>query len=156
MRILTEPELTAIARRAPPTHASGSRGSLSTLKASELTGVAGLLVDWVGQLQSSVEPVCIHIADYDIWPSSQHLPLFEAFAQAVGIAGRSPDKLSVLDDSPTLSDAISLMIIVLAFGWDATIHSVSSDRSVFVSHDEYLIVLGGEQVARDQLAARFS
>ena len=77
------------------------------------------------------------LADWAVWPSSQHMPLFTRFRQALG-EGRtlieSPGHLVSAADS---DDAISVIATALFFFWDCYGISSSGRDAFFISHDEY-------------------
>jgi hypothetical protein len=70
-------------------------------------------------VQESPE-LLIWISDWDIWPSSQHLPLFTRFRQAFGEQrplNEAPGHLVTPDEA---DDAVSIISISLLFIWNCT------------------------------------
>ena len=77
------------------------------------------------------------LADWAVWPSSQHMPLFTRFRQALGEVRTlidSPGHLVSVADS---DDAISVIATALLFFWDCYGISSSGRDAFFISHDEY-------------------
>lgn len=75
--------------------------------------------------------------DWEVWPSSQHLPLFTRFRQALGESRpliESPGHLVAASDH---DDAVSIIATALMFFWDCYGISASGRDAFYVSHDEY-------------------
>jgi hypothetical protein len=77
------------------------------------------------------------VDEWDIWPSSQHLPLFTRFREALGehrplIA--APGHVVVPDDK---DDAISIVATALLFVWSCYGISSTGRDAFCISHDEF-------------------
>jgi hypothetical protein len=74
--------------------------------------------------------------DWAVWPSSQHMPLFTRFREALG-EGRplieTPGHLVAASDS---DDAVSIIATSLLFIWDCYGISSSGRDAFYISHDE--------------------
>ncbi|MCE9544271.1 MAG: hypothetical protein K8T25_01915 [Planctomycetia bacterium] len=77
------------------------------------------------------------LGDWAVWPSSQHMPLFTRFRQAVGERRpliEAPGHLLTPDEN---DDGISILTISLEFIWDCHVLTASGRDAIFVSHDEW-------------------
>jgi hypothetical protein len=81
----------------------------------------------------------ILIDDWAVWPSSQQMPLFTRFRQALGESRpliESPGHLVAATDS---DDAISIIATSLLFIWDCYGISSSGRDAFYISYDEYCV-----------------
>ena len=79
----------------------------------------------------------ILVDDWAVWPSSQHMPLFTRFRQALGESRpliESPAHLVSASDS---DDAVSIIATSLLFIWDCYGISSSGRNAFYISHDEF-------------------
>jgi hypothetical protein len=77
------------------------------------------------------------VDDWAVWPSSQHMPLFTRFRQALGEERaliEAPGHLVATSDS---DDAISIIATSLLFIWDCYGISSSGRDAFYISHDEF-------------------
>jgi hypothetical protein len=89
-----------------------------------------------GLLAPSPE-LLIWLGDSAVWPSSQHMPLFSRFRQALGEQRpliEAPGHLVTADE---IEDAVSILTISLLFFWNCHLLTASGRDVVFVSHDEF-------------------
>jgi hypothetical protein len=91
-------------------------------------------------LYSLVDPapeLLFWLGDWAVWPSSQHMPLFSRFRQALG-EGRplidAPGHLLTPDEA---DDAVSILVVSLQFVWNCHILTSSGRDVLFISHDEF-------------------
>jgi hypothetical protein len=81
--------------------------------------------------------VLIWTKEWGIWPSSEHLPLFTRFRQALG----EPRSLSAanahLFESGQAEDGESLTILNCMFLWDCWLISEGGQYVLHLSHDEW-------------------
>jgi len=91
-------------------------------------------------LYSLVDPppeLLFWLGDWAVWPSSQHMPLFSRFCQALG-EGRplidAPGHLLMPNEA---DDAVSILVVSLQFVWNCHILTSSGRDAVFISHDEF-------------------
>lgn len=79
--------------------------------------------------------------DWAVWPSSQHMPLFTRFRQALG--EHRPKHRPLIDAPGQLltpeeaDDAVSILVVSLQFVWNCHILTSSGRDAVFISHDEF-------------------
>jgi hypothetical protein len=91
-------------------------------------------------LYSLVEPspeTLLWLDDWTVWPSSQHMPLFARFRQALHEhrpLSESPGHLITPADQ---DDAISIISVSLLFFWDCYGIAASGRDTFYVSHDEF-------------------
>jgi hypothetical protein len=79
----------------------------------------------------------ILVDDWAVWPSSQHMPLFMRFRQALGENRpliEAPGHLVTAADS---EDAVSIVATSLLFIWDCYGISSSGRDAFYISHDEF-------------------
>jgi hypothetical protein len=101
---------------------------------------SGRKVAFARFLQSLLDPapeLLYWLGDWAVWPSSQHMPLFNRFRQALGERRpliEAPGQLLTPDE---LDDATSILIVSLQFVWDCHVLTASGRDAIFVSHDEY-------------------
>ena len=87
-------------------------------------------------LQPSPE-LLIWVGDWDVWPSSQHMPLFTRFREAFGEKRPLIDAPGHLLTPEEEDDAVSIMSVSLLFFWNCHVLSGSGRDAVFTSHDEF-------------------
>ncbi len=87
-------------------------------------------------LQPSPE-LLIWVGDWDVWPSSQHMPLFTRFREAFGEKRPVIDAPGHLLTAEEEDDAVSIMSVSLLFFWNWHVLSGSGRDAVFTSHDEF-------------------
>jgi hypothetical protein len=113
---------------------------------------SGRKVAFARFLQSLLDPapeLLYWLGDWSVWPSSQHMPLFSRFRQALGEHRpliETPGHLLTPDEA---DDATSILIVSLQFVWDCHVFTSSGRDVVFVSHDEY-----GWFASRDESIAK--
>jgi hypothetical protein len=75
--------------------------------------------------------------NWGVWPSSQHLPLFSRFREALGEQRPLIESPGHLITGNEYEDAVSIIAVSLLFFWDC--HGLAgSGRDAFkISHDEY-------------------
>jgi len=116
---LTEPEF-HFARFAIPEDA-GRRVWLAKLLLSLIDPSAGLLM---------------HIGDWAVWPSGQHMPLFERFRQSFGENRPLIEAPAHVLGAAEKADAASILIIAILFLWNCHVLAEGGGEAFFVSHDE--------------------
>ena len=83
------------------------------------------------------EPETLLLVDeWAVWPSSQHMPLFTRFRQALGESRpliETPGHLVCASDS---NDDVSIIVTSLLFIWDCYGISSSGRDAFYISHDE--------------------
>lgn len=77
------------------------------------------------------------LGDWAVWPSSQHMPLFTRFRQAIGESRQLIDVPGHLLTPAEADDAVSILVVSLQFVWNCHILTSSGRDVVFVSHDKF-------------------
>ena len=101
---------------------------------------SGSKVAFARFLYSLLDPapeLLLWLGDWAVWPSSQHMPLFTRFRQALGEGRRlieAPGHLLAPDEA---DDALSILIVSLQFIWNCHALTASGRDAIFVSHDEF-------------------
>jgi hypothetical protein len=79
----------------------------------------------------------IWVENWEVYPSSGHLPLAQRFREALGekrLLNEAPGHLAGVEEK---DDAISVVIMALEFFWDCLALHSSGEDMLFISHDEY-------------------
>jgi len=101
---------------------------------------SGRKVWLAGFLYSLLQPsseLLIWLGEWEVWPSSQHMPLFTRFRQAFGEKRPLIEAPAHLLTPEEADDAVSIISISLLFIWDCHLLSASGRDAVFTSHDEF-------------------
>lgn len=84
------------------------------------------------------EPGTLLLVDYlEVWPSSQHLPLFTRFREALGEHRPLIEAPEHIVTATETDDAVSIVATSLLFIWDCYGISSSGRDAFYFSHDEY-------------------
>ncbi len=89
----------------------------------------------------------VYISEWGVWPSSQHLELFDSYRLAKGETrslGEAPVHRFSASDAESL---VSLLCLVLYFVWDAEVFDAAGKCLFSISHDEWLDIRTGDQAA---------
>jgi len=78
----------------------------------------------------------IWIADWAVWPSSQHMPLFTRFREAFGEDRPLIEAPGHLINKEQADDATSILAVALLFVWDCHVFTATRGPVFFCSHDE--------------------
>ena len=103
-------------------------------------GDSGAKVSFARYLFSLVateEETLLLVDDWAVWPSSQHMPLFTRFREALGECRpliEAPGHLVMPSDA---DDAVSIVSTALLFIWDCYGISSSGRDAFYFSHEEY-------------------
>ncbi len=119
---------------------------------------SGAKVNFAHRLFSLIAPETeslILIDDWGVWPSSQHLPLFARFREALG-EQRSLNEAPghVAADSDT-DDAVSIIAIALLFIWGCYGISSSGRDTFYFSHDQYCYFASRDVNVAAHIASQF-
>lgn len=76
------------------------------------------------------------VADWAVWPSSQHMPLFTRFREAFGEDRPLIEAPGHLVNREQADDATSILAVALLFVWDCHVFSETQGPVFFCSHDE--------------------
>jgi hypothetical protein len=88
-------------------------------------------------LVASGSETLLLVDDWGVWPSSQHLPLFTRFREALGehrSLKEAPGHIAAASDT---DDAVSIIATSLFFMWDCYGVSSTGRDAFYFSHDEY-------------------
>jgi hypothetical protein len=77
------------------------------------------------------------VDDWEVWPSSQHMPLVTRFREAFGEHRSLIEAPGQLVDAADTDDAVSIIAMSLLFFWDCYGISSTGRDAFYVSHDEY-------------------
>jgi hypothetical protein len=80
------------------------------------------------------------ITDWDIFPSSQNIALFEGYRKSLGESRLIHDAPGHIFEQSDVSHLECLLDLALYFYWDATLFSGSGSVVVRVSHDEWVSI----------------
>ena len=100
---------------------------------------SGAKVQLARFLYSKLEPLDEGLAwlgGWNVWPSSEHVPLVTRFRQALGehqALIETPGHLFVAEEA---DDVISIITIALLFVWDCHVLTTLGRDALFVTHDE--------------------
>ena len=95
---------------------------------------------WESAAQGKAEAL-LWITEWSVWPSGEHMPLAVSLRRAFGEQRpliEAPGHQFRLGED---SDALSFLSVALLFLWDAYLLSAGGEVAVFVSHDEYGVLL---------------
>lgn len=81
--------------------------------------------------------VLVQIGDWSVWPSGQHMPLFDRFRQAFGEGRPLIEAPGHLIQSTERDDAVSILVLSVLYLWNCHVLSAEGDQALFVSHNEY-------------------
>jgi hypothetical protein len=101
---------------------------------------SGRKVACAEHLYSLVEPspeTLLWLTAWSVWPSSQHMPLFDRFRQSLGEFRPLIEAPGHLVTAADADDARSIIAVSLLFLWDCFGISASGREAFKVSHDEY-------------------
>ena len=79
----------------------------------------------------------VQVGDWDVWPSGQHMPLFDRFRQAFGERRALIDAPGHVIPASDREDAVPVLVLSMLYLWNCHVLSAEGDRALFVSHDEY-------------------
>jgi hypothetical protein len=95
------------------------------------------------------------VDDWAVWPSSQHLPLFTRFREALGERRpliEAPGHLIDAADAEDAEDAVSIVAMSLLFFWDCYGIARTGRDAFYISHDEFLFVASRDAAVAERLA----
>lgn len=95
-----------------------------------------LVKNLVSLLDEDAE-LLVQIGDWSVWPSGQHLPLFDRFRQAFGERRPLIECPGHLVPPVERDDAISILVLSVLYLWNCYLLSAGGDHALFVSHDQY-------------------
>jgi hypothetical protein len=148
MRCLTDDECAAWCREhGYPVTANGAYGRPAPLVDEHFNLVRLALPDDAGRRVSLARDVIrrvsqrddllLWIDQWDIWPSSQHPPLFTRFRQAFGETRPLIAAPGHHFEQGQFDDGLSVLIFAMLFSWDCHVLSASRGPVFFTCHDEW-------------------
>jgi hypothetical protein len=158
MRLIDRAEFSRLVQMQAPHPRNGCQGNLAGISISRLCGLAKTLIHWTGENRDdgSTQPgIVLRITGSGVWPSSEHLPLLERFLAGLGVAKMEPERVCAIADGSDIADMVSLLMIVLASGWDAVVFSTSGHRELVISHVEFFVARGQDEDACRELANKY-
>jgi len=96
------------------------------------------------------------IDNWAVWPSSQHMPLFARFREALGEHRpliEAPAHIVTLGEA---DDAVSIVATALLFFWDCYGVSDTGGEAFHISHDEYCSFASRDVEHTARVAAEFA
>ena len=107
-----------------------------------------------GLIESDAEALVL-LDEWDVWPSSAHLPLLSRFREAFGERRSLIDAPGQLVPISHREDGISIVALAVLFVWDCYGISASGEDAFFVSHDEYCLFASRDAHRAERVAAEF-
>ena len=95
-----------------------------------------LVKSLISLLGESAE-LLVQIGDWAVWPSGQHMPLFNRFRQAFGEHRPLIEAPGHVIPASERDDAVSILVLSVLYLWNCHVLSAKGDQALFVSHDEY-------------------
>ena len=83
------------------------------------------------------QEVLLWLDDWAVWPSSQHMPLFTRFREALGEKRPRIEAPGHLFQPRERDDAISVLAMAMLFFWDCHVLPGGIGPAFFTSHDEW-------------------
>lgn len=98
-------------------------------------------------LDESAE-LLVQIGDWAVWPSGQHMPLFDRFREAFGERRSLVEAPGHMIPNGERDDAVSILVVSVLYLWNCHVLSATGDQALFVSHDEcgWFAVRGGQSL----------
>mgnify|MGYP003576862615 CR=1 FL=1 len=96
------------------------------------------------------------LGDWDVWPSSQHMPLFTRFRAALGETRpliETPGHLLQCDE---VDDGSSILAVALLFFWDCCTLRADGGPAFYCSHDEFCEIATLSDTAELEAAQEFN
>jgi hypothetical protein len=120
--------------------------------AGERVAFARFLWDHLG----APTPEClVWVANRSIWPSGEHLPLFNRWREALGAHSSIDDAPGMLFRIGEEDDALSALLWPFLFLWDAYFIPADGQSLLELSHDEWGILSFKHSGTADALADGF-
>jgi hypothetical protein len=120
---------------------------------------SGAKVSLARSLFSLVAPeseTLLLIDDWAVWPTSQHLPLFMRFREALGEHRPLIEAPGHVVTSTDTDDAISIVATSLLFIWDCYGISSTGRDAFYISHDEYCYFASRDASVTERVTSEFA
>jgi hypothetical protein len=95
------------------------------------------LARWVVQEANLTPGGLLWVVEWNVWPSSEHMPLLEQFRRALGETRplfEAPGHSFAAED---VDHAVSVLVVSLLFFWDCYFLPAVTGPVFFCSHDEF-------------------
>ena len=83
--------------------------------------------------------VLVQIGDWAVWPSGQHMPLFNRFRQAFGEHRPLIKAPGHVIPASERDDAVSILVLSVLYLWNCHVLSAKGDQALFVSHESRMV-----------------
>lgn len=120
---------------------------------------SGAKVSFARQLHSLVasdSETLLLVDDWAVWPSSQHLPLFTRFREALGESRPLVEAPGHIVGPSEGDDAVSIIATSLLFIWDCYGISSTGREAFYFSHDEYCCFASRDASVAKRVASEYS
>ncbi|MBV9656660.1 MAG: hypothetical protein JO295_00995 [Verrucomicrobia bacterium] len=107
-------------------------------------------------LVASESETLLLVDDWAVWPSSQHLPLFTRFREALGEHRSLIETPGHVVTAAETDDAVSIIATSLLFMWDCYGISSSGCDAFYFSHDEYCYFASRDASLAELVTSEFS
>jgi len=84
--------------------------------------------------------VLVWIREWSVWPSSEHLPLFQSLREAMGVRESLSQKPGMLFGVEEREAFISVAFTAILFLWDVYLVAADGRALLLASHNEYITV----------------
>lgn len=128
--------------------------SYENLPAGHVLFFAKAALRWVIEgagVTERASEVLLWVREYDIWPSSEHLPLEKALRERWPDSGTHetrPGLLAAPSDPRQHDDLVSYAYLAMNFGWGITLAGNRGGRVVHANHDGFLWALADDAADR--------
>jgi hypothetical protein len=106
-------------------------------------------------VQSKAETMIL-VDEWDVWPSSGHLPLMSRFREALGEYRPLIEAPGHLVPRSHVEDGISIVAMALLFVWDCYGISANGSHAFFISHDEYCYLASRDKGQAEQVRSEWA
>jgi hypothetical protein len=121
----------------PDPHLTGPEFRFATFWIPQDAGRRVALVKCLMSLVDDDAELLVQIGDWAVWPSGQHMPLFDRFREAFGESRPLIEAPGHVIPSAERDDALSILVLSVLYLWDCHVLSSVGDQAMFVCHDEY-------------------
>ena len=115
----------------------------------EDSGSKVALAKMVTETLVTAPEVLLWVSDWQIWPSSGHLPLFDRFRQVHGERRTLSDSPGHLAGCTEVDDIISILVVSMEFFWNCLAITSTGDAAFFTSHDEFFKFFAEPPILRE-------
>lgn len=130
---------------------TGGHGRSACYVLPKDSGVKTALARSIGELYGDTAEVLIELDNWDVWPSSCSMFVFDMFRKASGderSIEAAPAQVVTRGEGPWVEGLVAL---VLYFVWDAYVADSEGEILIFISHDEWLRVWAKDRAAQEQI-----